>query len=392
MTIYSQYVILEKGWRRRKHCTATIERLRKRADGSGMEIFNAKWQEYEIMHGVQRAASVCRNGMCHIYEEKLMPYNLYLEQVTEDDIDGRIQNLDNFYHWCASRVLTLDRQYAKEILNSIGATQSTTDKDRAGIALSYHCLSLMDIFWTREKGERQSFSEINLFENHLESAFVDVSLKGKQMTIQNRHLIADDLGTQGCYPKAWIRNQDGFRLMKDGGQESVERELLASKIAGCFRVNQVKYEEAFYDGEKVTVSKIITSPERGIVPMEYFEVYAANHGIDSMAYILQLDGYSYHMMNIVDYLIGNTDRHWGNWGLLMDNVTNRPIRLYDLMDFNKTFEAYDTLEGAKCLTTPEKMTQKEAAVEAVKTIGLNQIKEVDIKYFTDAAKWDNFYI
>ena len=40
------------------------------------------------------------------------------------------------------------------------------------------------------------------------------------------------------------------------------------------------------------------------------------------------------MMNILDYLVGNTDRHWENWGLLVDNETNRPIRLHDLMDFN----------------------------------------------------------
>lgn len=77
------------------------------------------------------------------HEEK-MPYSLYLEP-DADDIDTRIQNLDNFYHWCASRVLTLDREYAKEILNSIGAMQASTDKDRAKIALSYHCLSLTDI-------------------------------------------------------------------------------------------------------------------------------------------------------------------------------------------------------------------------------------------------------
>lgn len=350
-----------------------------------MEIFNANWQEYEIMHGNQKAAAVCRNGMCQIYREDMLPYNLYLEQVPEDDIDGRIQNLDNFYHWCASRILTLDREYAKEILNSIGATQSTTDKERAQIALSYHCLSLMDIFWTKEKNEQQSFSALNLFENHLESAFVDVSLRGRQMTIQNRHLIADDLGTQGCYPKAWIRKQDGFWLMKDGGLEPVEHELLASRIARCFQVNQVEYEEAFYDGQKVSVSKIITSLDKSIVPMEYFEIYAANHETDAMEYILQLDGYSYYMMNIIDYLVGNTDRHWGNWGLLVDNATNQPIRLYDLMDFNKAFQAYDTLEGANCLTTVTKMTQKDAAIEAVKAIGLNQIKEVDLAWFTDAA-------
>lgn len=40
--------------------------------------------------------------------------------------------------------------------------------------------------------------------------------------------------TQGCYPKAWIRKDNTFFLMKDGGSEPVENELLASKIARCF--------------------------------------------------------------------------------------------------------------------------------------------------------------
>lgn len=62
-----------------------------------------------------------------------------------------------------------------------------------------------------------------------------------------------------------------------------------------------------------------------------------NHEIDKMEYILKLDGYSYYMMNVIDYLIGNTDRHWGNRGLLVKNETNQPVRLYDLMDFNKAY-------------------------------------------------------
>ena len=58
---------------------------------------------------------------CRFYSIKGMPYNLYLEAVADDDIEKRVQNLENFYYWCASRVLTLDREFAKEILNSIGA-------------------------------------------------------------------------------------------------------------------------------------------------------------------------------------------------------------------------------------------------------------------------------
>ncbi len=53
------------------------------------------------------------------------------------------------------------------------------------------------------------------------------------------------------------------------------------------------------------------------------------------------------------------------------------------MDFNKAFQAYDSMEGANCLTSPRKLSQKDAAIEAVKVIGLNQIKEVDLQWFSD---------
>lgn len=58
-----------------------------------------------------------------------MPYNLYLEE--DNYIDTLVNNIMNFNYWCSTRVLTLDRKYAKEILNSIGMKQAVTDKDRA---------------------------------------------------------------------------------------------------------------------------------------------------------------------------------------------------------------------------------------------------------------------
>ena len=88
------------------------------------------------------------------------------------------------------------------------------------------------------------------------------------------------------------------------------------------------------------------------------------------------------MMNIMDYLVGNTDRHWENWGLLVDNETNQPIRLHDLMDFNRAFQQYDTLDGANCLTVGKRnLSQREAAMEAVQAIGLNQICDVESAVF-----------
>ena len=91
-------------------------------------------------------------------------------------------------------MLSLDRKYAKELLNSIGVAQAVTDKDRANISLSYHCVSLTDVYWIRKSGEDISFEKINLYDNPLNEAIVELSLKGRQMTVTNQEL-APDLST-----------------------------------------------------------------------------------------------------------------------------------------------------------------------------------------------------
>ena len=345
---------------------------------------------YELMHKDRRVARIVEAGHCRIFFRSFMPYNLYLEE--SEEMDSLVNNITNFNFWCATRVLTLDRKYAKEILNSIGVAQAVTDRQRAKIALSYRCTSLTDVFWVREKGEKTCFSDINLYENHLSNTFIDIALRGKQYTVQNEYL-ARDLSTNGCFPKAWQRFGNGFRLLKDGDAEAVERELLASRICRCFDVSQVLYEEDYFDGEKVTVSDNITSKEYSIVPMEAFIIHSENYGRDTKQYILRLDRHNYYMMNIVDYLVGNTDRHWGNWGVLVDNANNKARRLHKLMDFNQAFHAYEDLEGANCQTLFRRgMTQKAAAVQAVERIGLNQLKEVEKDLFQNLPEYYDMFV
>ena len=174
-----------------------------------------------------------------IYYPSFMPYNLYFEK--SNDFDSRVNNLNNFYYWCASRVLTLDRKYAKEILRVIGANQAVTDKDRAMIAVSYHGLTLTDVFWIRRAKEKITFDKLNLYNHSLSDAFADVSLRGKDITLQNAELFmtqeaAGDVGTVGVAPKAWVRKNGDFYLLKDGDERDVDAELLASKIIGLISV------------------------------------------------------------------------------------------------------------------------------------------------------------
>ena len=360
------------------------------------KLLNKGWKRFSIMHAEDRVASIREDGTCTIYRVFLMPYDLYLENADESDFEMRFNNLNYFYHWCASRVLTLDRKYAKEIFNSIGAKQAVTDRDRAVISISYHSLSLTDVYWVKQDRENVSFKDINLFNNSLSNAFADVSICGNSLTVQNAELIknedaAGDISTSGVAPKAWIRENGNIYLLKNGEQRDVEAELLASKIVQCFRVDSIKYTQDTFDNKKVSRSEIVTSIDKGIVPIESIDIYCANNNINRDEFVLSKDAYSFFMMNIVDYLVGNIDRHWGNWGFYVDNRTNKLAKLYPLMDFNKSFLSYDTIEGAKCLTNSKNQTQLEAAVEAVKNVGLNQVKDVQENWFSDSDTSKMFF-
>ena len=338
------------------------------------QLMTKGWKFFDLMHKNRKVARIYESGKCTIYFPSFMPYNLYLEK--GDDFNTCINNLNNFYYWCSSRILTLDRKYAKEILNSIGAIQVYTDRERAAIAVAYRALSLMDVYWVRAKDDNSTFEEISLYHHSLSNAFVDVSLRGKQLTLENAELItaqdqAGDIGTPGVAPKAWIRDGDGnFYLLKDGDERDVDAEILASRIIDCFDIEHVVYKPSEFDGTSVSKCRI---------------------DIDKMEFVLKKDSYSYYMMNIIDYLIGNVDRHWGNWGFEIDNATNKLGSLYPLMDFNKAFLSYDTIEGAICQTTTIRMTQQQAAIEAVRIIGLNQIKEIDRSWFADEAQATMFF-
>lgn len=357
-------------------------------------VMSKGWKHFDIMHKDRRVARIYENGKCTINYPSFMPYNLYLEK--GNDTDTCINNLSNFFYWCASRVLTLDRKYAKEILNSIGAIQVYTDRERAAIAISYRALSLMDVYWIKSKDDTKTFSEISLYNHSLSDAFVDVSLKGKNLTLENAEFIrtqdqAGDIGTPGVAPKAWIRKNGVFYLLKDGEERDVDAEILASKIIDCFNIPHVSYEASEFKGTRVSKCQIITSEEQSIVSSEFIDIYCLNHGINKTEFVLKKDAYSYYMMNIVDYLIGNVDRHWGNWGFSVDNKTNKLGKLYPLMDFNKAFMSYESIEGALCQTTERKISQKQAAIEAVEKIGLNQLKEIDRSWFENKTVADMFF-
>ena len=149
-------------------------------------------ESYAIMHKNRHVATIRSDGSCTIYYPSFMPYNLWLEKARGEDLETRLNNINNFYYWCSTRMLTLDRKYVKEILNSIGMKQAASDRERAEIAISYHAVCLTDVFWVRGKWEKIRYEDICLYDHSLSDAFVDVSLRGKALSAENSELIKSE--------------------------------------------------------------------------------------------------------------------------------------------------------------------------------------------------------
>lgn len=75
------------------------------------------------------------------------------------------------------------------------------------------------------------------------------------------------------------------------------------------------------------------------------------------------------------------------------NLSENAVCLYKLMDFNQAFHAYNQIEGANCQTAfGKRMTQKEATVQAVTKIGLNQLREIDKSVFVELPQYYDMFL
>ena len=350
-----------------------------------------KKNKYYLMHKDTKVLKFDFYGNINILNKKFLPYGLYLEE--KNDIETITNNALNIINWLARRVITIDRKYSKEIYNYLNIAQSSDDRTKAEFSILYHSLSLIDVYWVKIVEENIGFSKINLYDNSLSNAFVDIFLRGKGLTIDKKGLDSRDIGTSGQCPKAWVREKNKkLVLYKDGNVNEVKNEVLASNIISHFKIDAVNYTLEKYENKLVSRCNIITDKKYSLVNAFDLNIYCMNNNIDFYNYILKIDKYNYYMMNIIDYLIGNNDRHPNNWGVLIDNDTNKVIKLYSLMDFNKSFKDYKSIKGGKCLTVRDNMNQMDVAINSAKRIGLNLKRNISKNIFKDnVSKGDMFF-
>lgn len=242
---------------------------------------------------------------------------------------------DGLLSWLQSRSIPKNRGNIEAILASLGLSEH----DLIGILNICMGLSLNDCYWVVADGFEGTFAEYNLYDNDFSKALSLIAYTGYGSMKKKGFTSSPEFTTNGMLRKGW-RRLDGKTLLYKGGTEGASNagnepysEFYASQIADVMEIDHVSYTLSKWKKSLCSVCELFTSKEHSFVPMGYFGNFR-----DILELSDYLKGLGKHYsdafvdMMIFDAVIYNTDRHYGNFGLLVDTKTNQPVAMAPVFD------------------------------------------------------------
>ena len=268
-----------------------------------------------------------RGNICRIlwYDEEkksLLPISLELSD-------------DGLLSWLRTRTIPKNRGYIEAILASLGLSEH----DLSGILNVCMGLSLNDCYWVVNDGFPGTFADYNLFDNDFSKPLSLIAYTGYGSMKKKGFTSSPEFTTNGMLRKAW-RKIGGKTLLYKGGTEGASNagnepysEFYASQIADLMGISHVPYTLSKWKKSLCSVCELFTDKDHSYVPMGYFGNF---RNILELSEYLKNLGEQYHNafadMMIFDAVIYNTDRHYGNFGLLVDSKSNHPIAMAPVFD------------------------------------------------------------
>lgn len=311
----------------------------------------------------------------------LLPYSLRGYTFENSNIKEIMQNIDHIKSYLSSRIISISRANAKQILTLFQFEQRMDINVRVEICIKCRGVSIQDSYWIRKENEIIKWKQINIRKNHFKD-IVDISLNGNQPTI-TVNPICPDLTTKGMYPKGWIRDDDTLYLLKTdkliGSNVNTRMEVLASKMLRCFNIDSVEYTGRL---RNTTNGKVYVNKSECYVTEEYSYVeawelmeYCRLKGMDYENYCLTKFGTQFANIPVIDFLLINTDRHTENYSFKMDDKGDL-VGVGILYDFNNALVA-DYFRNTGIEDTMSQMFNKH---ESIKECMLRYLPYSDIKF------------
>lgn len=260
-------------------------------------------------------------------------------------------NEDGLFKWLKHRTIPSNRAYVRTLLSKCGLNLNRP----LNIIKVSKGLSLNDCYWIVEEGFEGKFENFNLYDNHLSRVLADIAFTGYGSSIRSSLASSPEFTTNGMLPKCWRRIKGKIYLYKGGttgasntGMEPYS-EFYAHQVAQAMEIDSVPYNICKWKGELCSYCELFTSKDYSFVPvgkivktggMTAVREFYENLGKE---YVKALDD-----MIVLDALICNTDRHYGNFGFLVNNKTNKivaPAPLFDHGNSLYNFAGRDDLES-----------------------------------------------
>ena len=288
-----------------------------------------------------------------IVEQDIMNIGILNIDLLPINLPNKLDN-EILKKWVRNRKIPAHRKYARKILDSIGID----DADLIGYLNVSLGLSLNDSFWIVPADKDYKWKDFNLYDNEFSEAlklvaFGEISKKLSGLTSSPEYT------TSGMLPKCWHKDESGIYLYKGSSQEYANGgkeafgEYYMAQIAGIMGFNHINYNLVEFHGKMVSACSIFTSENEGYVPIYYLlsqeelRSKKSNKGLEAIVKIYGRE--KFEDLMLFDAIIYNTDRHLGNFGMMINNDTNEILRSAPIFDNGSSIFNKPTKDDLKSL-------------------------------------------
>ena len=275
-----------------------------------------------------------------VHKENKELFPLDLAEISERGIES----------WIKHRSIPKNRAYVDTLLSSLGLS---VNRPLDLISVSKG-LSLNDCYWLKQEDSSDSFDGINLYDNRFSRVLGQIAFTGYGSSNVSGLTSSPEFTTNGMLPKCW-RRIDGKILLYKGGTMGASNtgnepysEFYAYQIGKILGINVIPYNLSKWKDILCSTCELFTSKDVSFVPVGRI---VRSGGMQAVkAYYKELGPKFEKALNdmfIFDALIFNTDRHYGNFGFLIDSHTNSIIAPAPLFDHGNSLFNFAGVDALK---------------------------------------------
>lgn len=237
--------------------------------------------------------------------------------------------------WLEKRTIPRNRAYVSNFLSRLGLNE----KDTKGIIDICQGLSLNDSYWVTKEDCHDLFDDKNLYTNSFNTNIASIAFTGYGSYTRSSFRSSPEFTTNGMLAKSWRRIKGKIMLYKTGTEGFANSglepysEFYASQVAKAMRLNHVEYGLSKWKKKLCSTCELFTSQDISFIPIGRL---VKTGGIAAVIDYYKGLGDNFYQelidMLVFDAVILNEDRHFGNFGLLIDSHKNKIIAPAPIFD------------------------------------------------------------